>query len=149
MPEKGTVKFFDARDNKRFGFLTLEDGKEIFFHFNDGQYIVAGNASPEFSRKDPMFPDDDEIIISEPKQGDTIIFQRSQSRKGDKASPWGYYTEWEKSAEYITQQPIYRVVRQTTMLSQSRDEPDKPDDPEIIWEGWDREALSREYTGLK
>mgnify|MGYP001613302669 CR=1 FL=1 len=39
MPETGTVKWFDAREGKRFGFIKLESGEELFFHFNDGQYI--------------------------------------------------------------------------------------------------------------
>ena len=70
--EIGTVKFFDNRDNKRFGFITVEGGGEIFFHFNDGENAEGSK------------------LEVEPKKGDTVVFRRKTSGKGPKAAPWGF-----------------------------------------------------------
>ena len=41
--ETGTVKFFDSRDNKRFGFIRKAGGQEVFFHLNDYIHSLWGN----------------------------------------------------------------------------------------------------------
>jgi CspA family cold shock protein len=51
----GTVKFFNA--TKGFGFITKDDGKDIFFHISQ----VQGN---------------------EPKDGDQVQFEVGESQKG-------------------------------------------------------------------
>ena len=52
---KGTVKFFNT--SKGFGFITKEDGKDIFFHISE----VQGN---------------------EPRDGDNVEFEVGESNKG-------------------------------------------------------------------
>jgi len=86
--ETGTVKFFDSRDSKRFGFIRKESGEEVFFHFNDGQCIVPGNFEPRF---------EEGRIVHEPRKGDIVIFSEQPARKGNKASPWGYADDYEQA----------------------------------------------------
>ncbi len=88
--ETGIVKWFDAREGKKFGFVTDENGKEIFFHFNDGRPIRVNvtKRRPEFSNIPTVQTSKGNKRLREPKQEDTIVFVRTQSSKGDKASPW-------------------------------------------------------------
>ena len=51
----GTVKFFNT--TKGFGFITLEDGKDIFFHIS-------------------------EVQGPEPRDGDKVEFEVGEGRKG-------------------------------------------------------------------
>lgn len=86
--EKGFVKFFDNRDNKRFGFLRLETGEEIFFHFNDGAVPQAGVGQPELVEG---------VLKREPRKYDSVVFERSHGRKGDKASPWAFAEDYDRA----------------------------------------------------
>ena len=86
--ETGTVKFFDSRDSKRFGFIRKESGEEVFFHFNDGQCIVPGNFEPRF---------EEGRVEREPRKGDVIVFNQQPARKGNKACPWGYANDYEQA----------------------------------------------------
>jgi CspA family cold shock protein len=52
---KGTVKFFNG--SKGFGFITPEEGKEIFFHISEVQGM-------------------------EPRDGDKVEFEIGQGQKG-------------------------------------------------------------------
>lgn len=86
--ETGTVKFFDSRDNKRFGFIRKDNGEEVFFHFNDGQCIVPGNFEPGF---------EEGRVTREPRKGDVVVFNEKSARKGNKASPWSYADDYEQA----------------------------------------------------
>jgi cold shock protein len=57
----GTVKFFNTQ--KGFGFITQENGEEIFFHISN--------------------IDDSNF---EPKEGDTVSFEVGEGRKGPQAN---------------------------------------------------------------
>ena len=57
----GTVKFFDNK--KGFGFITTDDGKDVFVHYND----IQGNGYKSLG------------------EGLTVEFEVSQSPKGPKA----------------------------------------------------------------
>lgn len=52
---QGSVKFFNA--GKGFGFITMDDGKDIFFHVS-------------------------EVQGAEPKDGDRVQFEVGQGKKG-------------------------------------------------------------------
>lgn len=132
--EAGIVKFFDSRDNKRFGFIIVNGGGEIFFHFNDGENIKAGNNKPQFS---------DGKLKSEPKKGDRIVFERSSGYKGPKAAPWGFADDYERAKKEIALRPApttYRVVEQYTTPGS-----DKKGEPKVLWEGSDITKLCEKY----
>lgn len=139
MPETGTVKLFNAQEGKRFGFLTLASGEELFFHFNDGQFIEAGGSSPSFSGKATIMRNGKNFRLRDPQIDDKLVFQRSRGRDGrHRACPWGFYSHWETAEERLAKRPIYRVLK--TMSSTGRD----PGEPEILWEGSDvSEAIRR------
>ncbi|NQV12234.1 cold shock domain-containing protein [Candidatus Uhrbacteria bacterium] len=75
----GHVKFFDSRDNKRFGFLLIDGGEgEVFFHLND--YVAPDNSMRGAK--------------SMPKQGDRLVFKKTDGSQGrSKASPWCFANE--------------------------------------------------------
>lgn len=54
--QSGKVKFFNSE--KGFGFITCDDGKDLFFHFSE---IQGGG---------------------EPKDGDAVEFEVGEGRKG-------------------------------------------------------------------
>lgn len=101
--ERGKVKFFDSRDEKRFGFLLLPSGEEVFFHFNDGGPVEAGPTQPLFRTQ---------LRPREPRKGDTLVFLRSSNRKGPKAAPWGFVDEYEQAEKEIDARPVYRLMKQ-------------------------------------
>lgn len=90
--ETGIVKFFDGRDNKRFGFIVLESGEEIFFHYNDGMIAAAGESCLVWYTPNR----NSRTALDYPKSGERLYFQRAKGSKGPKASPWTsekYYKE--------------------------------------------------------
>jgi len=46
---RGTVRFFDRRENKRFGIILFDHGNEAFFHFNDGSIVEIRKEGAHFS----------------------------------------------------------------------------------------------------
>jgi hypothetical protein len=131
--ETGVIKFFDSRDNKRFGFVTMKGKEEIFFHFNDGENIKAGKSEPVFS---------DGKLKREPKKGDLVMFYISLGYKGPKATPWGFADDYERAKKEIAARPApatYRVLQQTTVYG------NPPNEKEILWEGSDITKLCAKY----
>lgn len=94
---RGTVQFFDSREDKSFGFLTIESvpagKKEIFFHLNDGCPVIAGSKEVIIRLRKP--------VEHEPRKGDVILFRLTKGSKGFKATPWCYLTEYEKAKEIV------------------------------------------------
>jgi cold shock CspA family protein len=131
--ETGFVKFFDSRDNKRFGFITVDGGGEIFFHFNDGRNLRPGETEPYFGEGLPS---------ADPRKDQRVVFNRSSNKKGDKASPWGFAEDYDRAKEKIAKRPqpkVYRVLKQTQVSGNSADE------PQVLWEGSDIAKLSQKY----
>lgn len=132
--QTGSVKFFDNRDNKRFGFIVVNGGGEIFFHYNDGENIEAGTDTPQFCGGK---------LNDEPKKGDIIVFERSSGYKGHKAAPWGFATDYKKAEREIAARPApttYRVVEQYATPGS-----DKKGEPDVLWEGANVRNLCEKY----
>ncbi|MCJ7793288.1 MAG: cold shock domain-containing protein [Candidatus Marinimicrobia bacterium] len=127
MLETGVVKFFDGRDNKRYGFLRLDSGEEIFFHFNDGMSIKAGKCAPEWC--DP--PKGKRLW--DPQANDLLVFERSEGNRGPKASPWTHWRLYDRVLKEIANRPIYRVIEQTSTTGS------EPGESRQLWYGTDLE----------
>ena len=82
--ETGIVKFFDSRDNKRFGFISVDGGREIFFHFNDGENVEVRGGEPRFCGGK---------LRREPRKGDELCFERKPGYNGPKAAPWCFMVD--------------------------------------------------------
>lgn len=145
--ETGTVKFFDGRPEKRFGFIRTEGGVEIFFHFNDGRPIVAGKKAPEFSEEPVIKRGGKTYQLREPKRDDQLVFTRTQGYRGDKASPWGFKANYDEALKEIADRPIpptYRVLKSSGKLGESGT-PENPKDAQVLWEGNDLDAVMRRF----
>lgn len=154
MVEYGIVKFFDEREGKRFGFLIVldEEGnptgeKDIFFHYNDGQFVNNDGETPVFNGSTRQ-KNGQPVRLRAPQKDDRLVFMRSSGNKGDKACPWGFAETWDKHNEWLASRPTVRVVRQQQDLF-SR--PDGSWETSIVWEGQNTLELSavhpkREYT---
>ncbi len=133
--EQGTVKFFDVREPKRFGFLKLESGEEIFFHYHDQ---VVGGRSLGWEQ-------------TFPKPGDVIFFVRSNGQRGTKASPWvtaenvhllrrevevQARSSW-FSRTYVPERRSAPVptIRYRLMVQVSHPSTGHKDEPKPLWEG--------------
>lgn len=104
--EIGRVKFFDSRENKRFGFFRTAPGEEIFFHFNDGQtFEVSTYLETKVEWKDGRLRD--------PRRGDEIVFERAEGSKGPKACPWGFAEDYRKAMEVVGAEQV--VVKVTSV----------------------------------
>ena len=141
--ENGIVKFFDDRDGKQFGFLTVlneedqETGEEIFFHFNDGQFveIVAGDI--EFVGR--VFSENG-LHMWHPKIGDRLAFSRTPGKDGrDKACPWTYAEGYNNRVHKLTA-PYYRITKVTKLGYGG-----PGDTSNVVWEGQGADELSAQY----
>lgn len=94
--ENGTIKFFDSRNNKRYGFIAVDGGGEIFFHYNDGQNFDGQNFGVTHGDQVVKFVGG--RLGAEPKKGDRVMFDIVPGSKGrQKASPWGFENEYERA----------------------------------------------------
>jgi len=130
--ETARVKFFNAA--KKYGFLKLDDGEELFFHFNDGEFIIAGEKKPKFSGRAKLVIRRKPRGLKDPGRDDFIVFYRSTGSKGPIASPWGFQSHYAR-AEAVIKARVrvkYRVL--LSYLTPNTSEYDKP---RVKWEGYD------------
>lgn len=151
---KGIVKFFDSRDGKQYGFLVVDDeladgtpsyrgGEEIFFHFNDGEFIVAGGKEPRFNGQHKRQTSQGTRVLRIPEKDDVIVFSTRSGRDNRiKASPWSFLSLYERAAKAIAERPVYRVLEGSGDWGKSPS-PEKPDGARIKWQGSDLEALMK------
>lgn len=124
----GTVKFFDSRPEKRFGFIIPDQpGQEIFFHLGDGQRVIPGKVAPEFiANRQPT---------RIPQQGDRVVYNVGLGAKGPKASPWGYEKEYQEALTVISERPkptMYRILQWFRTISDGQ-----KTEPKVLWTGND------------
>ncbi|NMB70094.1 cold shock domain-containing protein [candidate division WWE3 bacterium] len=137
----GTVKFFDSRPEKRFGFIVPDRlGPEIFFHLNDGQKVKAGRIQPEF--------DANSTPERVPLKGDRVVFNIGTGSKGPKAIPWGYESEYQTALAIISDRPkpaMYRILQWFRTVSDGQ-----KTEPTVLWTGMDlnERGLDRHYNPI-
>jgi cold shock CspA family protein len=142
--EHSVVKFFDDRDGKKFGFLKVlneddqETGEEIFFHFNDGQFVdIVGGDEIQFVGR--VFAENG-LHMWHPKIGDKVAFDVTAGKNGrDKACPWTYAEGYDNRVRKLTE-PYYRVTKVTKLGYGG-----PGDTSDVIWEGQGSDELSGEY----
>jgi cold shock CspA family protein len=102
MLEKGTVKFFNGADNKRFGFIISESGgDDLFFHYNGFRKFEADGREVVFSQTGYNHP------AAFPKKDEKVWFVRGKGSKGPIAEPWGYNHDYERVKKEISNCPNY------------------------------------------
>src|ERR1700688_4319236 len=103
MFETGTVKFFDRRQEKRFGFLSLQNGEDIHFHFDNGRVLIF-DSYPKFVQG---------ATLQEPRKGDNLLFLRAESwnkrtkERRTKADVWVHQANWQDILHRYPSLPYY------------------------------------------
>ncbi len=142
--EYGTVKWFDSREEKRYGFIVRDTGGEIFFHLNDGRGFGMGEERPVFSEG---------VRLSHiPLPGDRVAFAIGHGTKGEKASPWGFEAQYNEAKELIERRPKPLRYRVVVVYDQEHLIGGKTGEPDIEWGGEDGgtlEQLSGRYPRNK
>jgi 'Cold-shock' DNA-binding domain len=131
---RGTVKFFDARPGKKFGFIIREDGRdEIFFHYNDGQLMEMWVEEPRFTGTSTVVRRGQTSRLREPQKDDVLVFQVDSGRSERiKASPWCFASVYDKLLAKMAALPVYRLVSQQGFWLGGK----KPSgDPHVEFEG--------------
>ncbi len=146
---RGKVKFFDSRPDKRYGFAICEGyvdgtdcpdvGIEIFFHFNDGEFMVA-RSEPEFIGKKTISNGRGTAQLRDPHPDDIIVFFQIAAKKGGKASPWSFVGCYDAVVEKIAKRPVYRLFESKAPWGKTAT-PQNPEGAIILWEGSDMGKL--------
>lgn len=80
----GIVQSFEKRRGQRYGeLLPLGSDKRVFFHAEEGRSFQLGSCEPLFQSSEPL--------AYHPKKGDLVVYERRQTDRGPRASPWGLY----------------------------------------------------------
>ncbi len=92
----GTVKFFDSRKDKMYGFISTGDGSpDIWFHFNDLRMLEAQDEGVVFINETPT-----NLVL--PQIGESVVFERAAGKGGKpKACPWNYYRHYTKAVAIL------------------------------------------------
>ena len=88
--ERGTVKFFNEKPNKLYGFIIPDnlDGKEIFFHLNNGKLVEPARlVTPQIVDGTPRMP----------KKNERVIFERRATAQGPKAVWWVFEVDYKNA----------------------------------------------------
>jgi cold shock CspA family protein len=97
--ETGTVKFFNNKQDKLFGFLLTPEG-DVFFHLNNRCAVHRSKAFDEpvlidYDYTDQVVADGPDLRM--PKQGDKLMFQRGVGNKGPKALKWAFEDDYKRA----------------------------------------------------
>ena len=133
----GSVKWFN--ESKGFGFIKA-DGRDVFFHFNNLVSFEEGEKEPQFSGSPTIETPRGTSSLRIPKMGDEVVFIQEEAEKGPRAYSWGYKRMYTDMQKRIANRKDYRVLSQRNTLGNPPSGP-----PEVLWEGWDLEALRKEF----
>lgn len=141
--EYGKVKTFNETQGKRFGFLKVcdkfgvnETGEEIFFHFNDGQFVEIVGDDIQFIGRIFRYPDGTTRELRYPSINDLLAFERGLGKNDQqKAVPWTLAEAYTARVRTLLK-PHYRLVEMS----------DESDDLKCIWEGYGIDRLPDQYS---
>lgn len=85
---QGTVKSFSRRN--RWGFLHLENGEELWFHFGAGRYPLIKDGQSDYGKPTTPWIGGKVLPLPFPEKGDLILFERGVGKKGPKAVRWTF-----------------------------------------------------------
>jgi hypothetical protein len=122
-------RFFDFPDDSRwFGFVRADDGREFFFHFNQGLdlfYNIHLNITASANRRVP-------------EPGDKIVFNTIVGKKSDKvrANNWVFADNLEEVQAAIAKYKKFRIIVKDSLPAK------------VVWEGAEHELSLkfREYV---
>lgn len=98
--EFGVVKFFDNRRDKRFGFLILRGGEELFFHFHAGTEAIVETGVVTFASKVTR----PYLKIRDPEPGNRLVFSREIGPGGRvRVGQWAYESNWAAAQNKVNQ----------------------------------------------
>lgn len=103
--EKGKVKYFNNKEDKRFGFIIPDGGTDadaIFFHYNGFRKFEASKGKEVvFSSTGYGHP------VAFPKAGELVCYELRNGPKGPVAQPWGYNHDFLRVKKESADRPIY------------------------------------------
>ncbi len=112
---KGKVVHVDI--NLQCGRLEAENGRIIYFEFEDGHFVIQGTHEPELSK---TLADGKPRKIRTPKLGERLIFTEDLAAKRRYAQAWAYESRWHIAKRLIAHKPIYAQVFEPTPLIRAR-----------------------------
>lgn len=94
MLERGKVTYLNKI--KKYGFISLENGKQVFFHISTGKKVsITREPQPGF-----INPTQENPVIF-PKLGEKIIFMKHTNAKGTLAVYWAYANTYDNAVKFI------------------------------------------------
>ncbi len=145
----GTVKKFDS--DRKFGFIQLESGPDLFFHLNNGATASEVNGEVVFSGKP----------TGTPTEGSLLIFKIGEGKRGSAAIPWALASDLDQVS--TTAKPVViskpptanRQKIEVGIVFESKDDKHRhavahKDDTEFSWRpGLPATSLLSQYPMLK
>ncbi len=100
--EEGTVTRFFPQDKRRYGFISMDNGQEVFFHT-----IKAKSMGPFETHQEGWIPRFLDLFgekpIDDPKPGDRLVFLTRQETKGLAAWAWSTLERYEEAVRACTE----------------------------------------------
>ncbi|MCC2630254.1 MAG: Cold-shock DNA-binding domain [Candidatus Paceibacter sp.] len=126
------VKYVNA---KGFGFIQPDerrpDGRNIFFHTNNSRVL-----SEDFPG-DIDFLFDTLVVDRNPHEGERVVYNVSEDKKGPRAFQWNYADEYARAKALVAARPWeYWPLKRFVSHRQFVD-----GQPKVLWEGFDTNKM--------
>ena len=99
----GVVQLFLNDPIKRYGFIKLNDGIDIFFHYNSGRRPLRA-----FDGNALKFVKD--TNLRDPKKGDKLVLETEVSPKGIRAKIWAFEEDYDAAISDMFSTEMFRSV---------------------------------------
>jgi hypothetical protein len=127
MVEFGIVKVFfgsRSRNKGRYGFIEVLDennkptGEEVFFRLDKARELIITEPSPTTSQQalrrfvDPEFSSTRDLGLSEPSEGDLVVFTANEGSPSRAVTAWTLKDVWEDTDWLINNIPYADFERE-------------------------------------